>query len=130
MEKSFNRQRQFAADASHELRTPLSVILTQGEIALRKERNAGDYKDALTAIVKAARMMSEIVQKLLTIARLGTNKYKLKMEDVSIKEIVHDSVKLLRPLAEQRDIAINISAAESFTVHGDHAALLELLTNL
>ncbi|MCL4476805.1 MAG: ATP-binding protein [Nitrospirae bacterium] len=130
LENAFNRQKQFAADASHELRTPLSVIISQGEIALRKERNAGDYKDALTAIVEAARMMSEIVQKLLTIARLGTDKFELKMEDINIGDIVHESVKLLRPLAEQRDIAINISAAETFTFHGDHAALLELFTNL
>lgn len=130
LENALNRQKQFAADASHELRTPLSVIISQGEIALRKERNAGDYKDALTAIVETARMMSEIVQKLLTIARLGTDKFELKMEDINIGDIVHESVKLLRPLAEQRDIAINISAAETFTFHGDHAALLELFTNL
>jgi len=130
LEKSFNRQRQFTADASHELRTPLSVILSQSEIMLRKERTPEEYKNALTAIAEAAGMMAEIVQKLLTIARLSTDKFEIKMENINLNEIIRESVKLLRPLAEQRDIAINISAAESLTVHGDHATLLELFTNL
>src|SRR5581483_3164774 len=38
IEASFQRMRQFTADASHELRTPLSLIRTEAEIALRKSR--------------------------------------------------------------------------------------------
>lgn len=130
LEKSFNRQRQFAADASHELRTPLSVIISQGEIALRKERNAREYRNALTAITEAAKMMSQIVRKLLTLARLSTDKLELKMENINLRDIIYESAKLLSQLAEQKGIGINISAAESLTVHGDHATLLELFTNL
>ncbi len=130
LEGSFRRQKQFAADASHELRTPLSVILSHGEIALRKERSTGDYKNALVAVVKAAGMMSEIVRKLLALARLDTDKFELKMEYINLEEVVRESVKMLKPLAERRDITMNIPSDETVTVRGDHAALLELFTNL
>ncbi len=130
LESSFQRQRQFAADASHELRTPLSVILSHGEIALRRERSAEDYKNALAAVVKAAGMMSEIVQKLFALARLDTDKFELRMEHIKIGDVVRESVKMLKPLAEQRDITINIPSAETVAVRGDHGALLELFTNL
>lgn len=130
LERSFNRQRQFAADASHELRTPLSVIMSQSEIVLRKERSLEEYKNALTAVMEAARMMSKIVRKLLTIARLGADKVDLKIENINLSGIIRESVNLLRPLAEQKGISINILATEPLVICGDRAALLELVTNL
>jgi len=130
LESAFNRQRQFTADASHELKTPLSVILSQSEIALRKNRAAEEYRDALTAITEAAMMMSQIVQKLLTLARLSTDKVELKMKDINLNEVIRESVKLLSPLAEQRGIIINISADKQSVISGDKIALLELFTNL
>jgi heavy metal sensor kinase len=130
LERSFNRQRQFAADASHELRTPLSVILSQSEIILRKDRTTGEYENALAAIKESAMMMSQIVRKLLTLARLSTDKVELKMEDIDLNEIIRESVKILNPLAEQKGISINISADGQSVIFGDKAALLELFTNL
>jgi heavy metal sensor kinase len=131
LEMAFNRQRQFTADASHELRTPLSVIMSQSEITLRKERSLEEYKNTLTAVTEAAGVMSATIQKLLTLTRLSTDKISLKFETIDLNEIIRESVKLLRPLAEQKGISIDISPpVEPFVVHGDRTALLELFTNL
>ncbi len=130
LERSFNRQKQFTADASHELRTPLSVILSQSEVMLRKERTAEEYKNALKSVREAAGMMSQIVRKLLTITRLGADKVGLKIEDIDPGEIISESVKLLTPLAEQKGIGINIYVPDRFVVRGDRAALLELFVNI
>jgi heavy metal sensor kinase len=130
LERSFNRQKQFVSDASHELRTPLSVILSQSEIILRRERPAEEYKTVLTAVLEASKVMSEIVQKLLTLARLGTDKVELKIEMNDLGEIIHEAVELLKPLATQKSVTINVSADERRVVSGDHAALVELFTNI
>lgn len=130
LERSFNRQRQFAADASHELRTPLSVILSQSEIILRKDRTTIEYKNALAAIMESSMMMSQMVQKLLTLARLDTEKVNLKIEYIDLSEIIHEAVKLLRPLAEKKGISINISIDEEYIIHGDREGLLELFVNI
>jgi heavy metal sensor kinase len=130
LERSFNRQRQFVSDASHELRTPLSVILSQSEIILRRERSAEEYKDGLTAILEASRLMSHIVRKLLTLARLGGDKVELKMENRDLVAIINEAVGLLKPLATPKGITINLSADEQHVISGDRAALLELFTNI
>jgi signal transduction histidine kinase len=108
----------------------LSVILSQSEIILRKERSSEEYKNALTAIMEATRMMSEIIRKLLTLARLGADKVDLKIENINLSEIIREALDLLRPLAEQKEISINILATEPLVIRGAHAALLELFANL
>jgi heavy metal sensor kinase len=130
LEKSFRRQKQFVADASHELRTPLSVILGQSEITLRKERGVEEYKNALTAIGEATGLMSEIVGKLLTLARLGSDKIELKMEPTDLGEVIREAMKVVTPLATRKGIIINLVANEQALVPGDRVALLELFVNV
>jgi heavy metal sensor kinase len=130
LEKSFKRRKQFVADASHELRTPLSVILSQSEVMLRKERSAEEYKNALTVIEEAAGIMSDIVGKLLALARLSTEKAELKIEPINLNEVIHQAVKIVTPLATQKGIRISLPVYERPVIPGDRAALLELVGNV
>jgi signal transduction histidine kinase len=104
--------------------------LSQSEIILRRERSAEEYKDGLTAILEASRLMSHIVRKLLTLARLGGDKVELKMENRDLVAIINEAVGLLKPLATPKGITINLSADEQHVISGDRAALLELFTNI
>ncbi|RPH85251.1 MAG: HAMP domain-containing protein, partial [Chroococcales cyanobacterium metabat2.561] len=47
LQKSFEVQKTFVANASHELRTPLTALHGDLEIALLKERSADEYKGYL-----------------------------------------------------------------------------------
>jgi heavy metal sensor kinase len=130
LEKSFRRQKQFVSDASHELRTPLSVILSLSEVTLRKERSSEEYKNALTAIGEATGMMSEIVGKLLTVARLGSDNIELKMDSTDLSEVIREAMKVVTPLANRKGVIINLEPNEQTSVTGDRAALLEVIVNV
>ena len=130
LERSFNRQKQFTADASHELRTPLAVIMSQSEVILRKNRSSQEYKDALAAVMDAAKIMSDMVRKLLHLARLTTDKLELNISRINIDEIIHESVRLLTSLADQKGVSITVSIPGKFIIPGDRAALLELFVNI
>src|SRR5204863_1507607 len=69
LEKAFERQTRFTADASHELRTPLAIVMSQAELALRKERTPEEYREALETSLKASQRMKAVVEGLLTLAR-------------------------------------------------------------
>ena len=50
LEAAFAHQARFTSDASHELRTPVSVVLTQTQTALARERDPAEYREALEGL--------------------------------------------------------------------------------
>jgi heavy metal sensor kinase len=130
LEMAFNRQRQFVADASHELKTPLSVIISHGEVTLRRERGSSEYRTAISAILEASGLMSLIIGKLMTLARFSSDQLTLQREEISLNGMIEKSLKLLRPLAEKKGIVIYLTADEVYVVYGDGDALLEAFVNI
>lgn len=129
LDAAFARQRQFTADASHELRTPVSVILTQTQLALGRERPAAEYRDTLDACQRAAQRMRRLIESLLELARLDAGQEPLKREPFRLDAIVNDCLGLLRPLAVERRLTIHLELA-SVEVKGDAERITQVVTNL
>lgn len=129
LEASFEQQARFTADASHELRTPLSVIVSQIELALSKPRSREDYLSALEACQRAARRMRTLVDSLLLLARFDSGQPELKRDSLDLSEIANESVELLRPLAEERQITLG-SETTPVPFVGDRERLGQVVTNL
>jgi two-component system OmpR family sensor kinase len=69
LEEAFERQRRFTGDASHQLRTPLATILGQVEVALRRDREPGEYRDTLRSVADEVRHLHRLTEALLFLAR-------------------------------------------------------------
>ena len=66
---SLRHERRFSAELSHELRTPLARVLAESELALRRNREPDDYREALTLIHRNATQLSRTVDALVAAAR-------------------------------------------------------------
>jgi signal transduction histidine kinase len=132
LEKFFTRQKEFITNASHELKTPLAVIRSHGEIILRKERTSQEYKNTLISILKSVDMMSEIINKLLFLAKIESENILLKSENMDLYKIIKESVKLLEPKAVQKEIKVDIDTLDEqqFILQGERGTLIELFTNI
>ena len=62
----------FSAEISHELRTPVAAIAVEAELALRREREAPAYREALAQISRRTAELTEILESLLIAARQET----------------------------------------------------------
>jgi two-component system OmpR family sensor kinase len=100
LKSSFDRQVRFTADASHELRTPVSVVLSQADFTLSRERTPEQYREALETCLQSARRM---------------------------KRLVDD--RLLQPLADRRNIRLQPDL-HSAPLVGDADRLSQVVTNL
>ncbi|MBI4597460.1 MAG: HAMP domain-containing protein [Candidatus Omnitrophica bacterium] len=130
LERAFQRLRQFSAAASHELRTPLTVMRGELEVALRKPREPGEYQQALRTHLRTVMEMSAIVEELLTLARSDTVEGAIEWRALTLNTVARKVGEQLRPLAEAKQVALDLRTAESVWVRGDARLLERLVTNL
>lgn len=121
LEDAFARQRRFTADASHELRAPLAVIRAEADLALRKERESAEYRNAIATIASEADRMEALIGDLLSAARAETRT--LKRERVNVSKLLRDVSDRLRPAAAAKGAGVTISADSEADVLADRTSL-------
>ncbi|HUZ07910.1 MAG TPA: ATP-binding protein [Candidatus Paceibacterota bacterium] len=129
LEAAFARQRQFTSDAAHELRTPVSVMLTQAQTALNRERTAPEYRETVAACQRAAQRMRRLIESLLALARLDAGQEVLKRLPFDFSKTVSDCIEMVKPMAEERGVKI-ISELSPLEITGDSEHLAQVVTNL
>jgi heavy metal sensor kinase len=131
IERAFLRVTQFTADASHELRTPISLMRTEAELALRKSRGEGEYKDALRHILLEAERTTGLIEELLALARADSGRETLNMHPVDLRETLRTIAGDWLQVAALRNLQFteSIVASDCF-VQADETALRRVVNIL
>ncbi len=130
LKRAFAREKQAAADISHELRTPLAALLTTIEVALRKPRAPEEYRDLMTDCHATGRQMSQLVERLLALARLDAGADTLRPREVDVAALAEQCTTLVRPLAEARGLSLRMRPNGPVSMSTDPDKFREILTNL
>jgi signal transduction histidine kinase len=112
LKRAFAREKQAAADISHELRTPLAALMTTTEFALRKPRSVEHYRELLSDIHASAQQMHQIVERLLTLARLDAGVDRLRLQTVDVAGLAQQCAAVIRPLAEARGLKLTVKSPQ------------------
>jgi len=88
LQKTLDMHRRFISHASHELSTPLVSISSQLEVSLQRNRQAGEYRNVMTAVYKDALHLSKLTQTLLEFAKTSGNESGLEIQPVRVDEII------------------------------------------
>jgi signal transduction histidine kinase len=109
LEASFERERQFVADASHELRTPLAVVKAELEAAMRGQGNGVDMREALVAALEETDHLAQLAEDLLLIARSADGQLPVRPEEVSLLDLLEGTRHRFadRAAAQGRDIRVD-----------------------
>ncbi len=124
---------EFVSMVSHELRTPLTSI--KGFTDLILDGDAGEVdeeqREYLEIVQKNADRLLGLINDLLDISRIESGRIHLKIEPVSLQEIVSLVVATMQPQLETKDqpLSVEIDPAAS-RVMGDRDKLVQVLTNL
>lgn len=77
---------EFLANISHEIRTPMNAILGFSELLLNKIQHP-EYKSYLSSILASGKSLILLINNILDISKLESNKLEIKKEPVVIKNI-------------------------------------------
>jgi len=93
LDEAFHAQKLFVANASHEIRNPLTVIIGEADLALDKDRSAGEYQESLKTIQSEADRLNLLVNNLLQLSTVSYNPSDLKLEIISFTKLLLESKK-------------------------------------
>lgn len=126
---SEQRRRQFVSDASHELKTPLASIKLLSDSILQNQMDVETQREFIGDIGREADRLGRLSQKLLTLTKLDSA-VEEDREILDAAATVRKVVRMLRPLAELREIGIDTTFEPSCTVMTVEDDLYQIVFNL
>ena len=138
IKESYQRLKQFTADASHELRNPIAVIQTSVQTAIAYPEPARQQQQ-LKVIERLTQRLGNLVNDLLFLARSDSEKVQLNAKPLPLDALLLEVIEEQRLSAEQKAISLTLQIEETqlqatetdiFTLLGDWDQLARLFTNL
>ncbi len=128
LERAFDSQRRFVANASHELRTPLTVDRAMLQVALADPNITLDSLRAVCAdVLEAGRQQERLIDSLLILAR--SQRGLDRKAPVDLAAVTSEVLGTRMPCAEARGLQID-AALDGATVSGDAPLIHRLVANL
>jgi two-component system, NarL family, sensor histidine kinase BarA len=121
----------FMATMSHELRTPLNSILGFSDVLCSIDSLDEKQKRYVTNIQKSGRMLLEMINNILDLAKIESGKMEIRLTEFSIEHVVAAQCDMARPLTEKRNIDLNTEVQPELPpMFQDQARVQQILNNL
>jgi OmpR-family two-component system manganese-sensing sensor histidine kinase len=148
--ESYQRLKQFTADASHELRSPITLIQTNVQVALSELELTGTdgtipshYRQQLKVVERLTQRLGKLVNDLLFLARQDSGISKESFSPCPVDALLMEVVEEQQLLAVEKGIILSLDLIDApasethpelldnwFTVVGNWDQLVRLVTNL
>lgn len=122
VEKAWEQQRQFVADASHELKTPLTVILTNAEM-LRETADSTEQQKFADSIVTMSVQMRGLVENMLQLARADSGQTADEREKLDWSALVEQTILPFEPLFFEAGLTLESSIRPGMVLTGNAVQL-------
>jgi len=126
LEQLISSQRQLISDVSHELRSPLARLTVALDLA--RERKGDD--PAFHRMEKDFERLSDMLGRLLTVARLDSSAARPEMETLNLSVLVAEIVADAEFEAREREHSVHLSNEEEIHVRGNEDLLRSAFENI
>jgi len=128
---SYQRLKQFTADASHELRNPIAAIQTNVQVLLATADLPCELQPQLTVIERLTRRLGAVVEDLLFLARQDSPLQSCDRQPCAIADILQEVCQEQQSLALAKGIHLVLEPPDSSAyIQGSYSQLVRLFTNL
>ncbi|MEH7222992.1 ATP-binding protein [Bacillus sp. JJ1566] len=132
LKKLEQMRKDFVANVSHELRTPITSIKGFAETLLDGAMNDREFlEEFLTIILNESHRLQVLIQDLLDLSKMENKGFSLNLSRVNVKELLENSLRMLRSKAEEKDIQLELTVDDETTViNGDMDRLKQVFINV
>ncbi len=125
------RKEEFLAVLAHELRNPLAPIVAGLELLRKLPDDRALVQRVTTTMARQTKQLVRLVDDLLEVVRINEDKLTLRIQPVSVAEVVRDAVAATRPVMQNLEHEITVEVPDgSLSVDGDSARLTQVIGNL
>ena len=126
VERAWEEQRRFVADASHELKTPLTVILTNAELLQEPGHEEAQRQQFSASILTMSHQMRSLVESLLQLARADCGQTKLERVLLDWSRTLERVVLPFEPVYFEEGLMLESDIQPGVTVQGNEAQLRQV----
>jgi two-component system OmpR family sensor kinase len=130
IDRELERQRQLTADVAHDLRTPVAGVRTLLDVCVQRDRNVAEYVGTIHTARGALRQLSQLLDSVLTLARLDAGAEAPKAARIRIADVIRDATELVQPDAVARGVRIECKNGPDVQAWTDSRKLVKILANL
>ena len=131
-EAASDAKSRYVIGLSHELRTPLNAVLGYAQILERDPAIADRRRNAVGVIRRSAEHLSGLIDGLLDISRIEAGRFRIRLADVRIHDLLDQIEGMFALQAEASGLAFRASRAADLpaVVRTDEKRLRQILVNL
>jgi len=123
---------EFLSTVTHELRTPVTSIRAMAEIVHdNTDMDEEQRQYFLSGVIKETERLSHLITQVLNLEKYESGKQQLNISSVQLNNLIKEAVESIKPLANEKDIALKIKIPDTmFLVQCDADLIMQVLTNL
>ena len=131
LERSSERLREFLATLAHELRNPLAPVRNAVGVMQLETGLSPALARSRDLIDRQVTHITRLVDDLLDVGRIMSNKVELRIANVDLNELIGRSIEAARPFTDAHDQQVVTHVpAEPVTIRGDMTRLVQVMQNL
>ncbi|MCI6693923.1 MAG: HAMP domain-containing histidine kinase [Clostridium sp.] len=124
IKESFEKQKEFIANASHELKTPLTIIRTNTSLVLsNSSETVGSQSKWLNYINNQIERMSKLIDEMLSLAKLDTGKELEEFIVFDISKLINNVLLTFEAVLFENNIELSSNIEEDITIKGDRESI-------
>ena len=130
LNESYENIKKFSSNASHQIKTPLTALRLQIHVALKKNKNAEEYKQTLKSIDNEIIYLQDMVGNLLLLTRIQNMNIRETFQVINLDGALLETFEEYRTIAQNKGVLLDIDKLDYTKIKAEPTLIKILLSNL